>query len=575
MKSSLISAALALLLASSSIYAQTSQDNRSTQEILFEDGNYAMFIHFGLYSKFEGEWKGKAYYGNAEWLMNGSQAGIPVNEYMAEAATFNPVNFNAKEIVDLAKAAGMKYIVITSKHHEGFAMFDSEADDFNIVDATPFKRDVIGELAEECHKNGLGIGFYYSQWQDWTAPGGNGGPSVDADGKEVSFKEFFKTKCLPQVEEITTKYGEIELIWFDTPGEIEKSSSEDLVAMVKKNQPHALISSRVGNGVGDYESLGDMEVPLSNIDGRWESIDVTQTSWGYSRENKEWKTPEYIVRNLFSTIARGGTYMMNIGPKADGSIDEMASWALRKAGEWVHKFPQAVYGAGASPWGHALPWGDAVTQEGKIILAVYNWPEDGRLWLPGLESDIRKIRFADGKKLKFKREGSWTCIKVPAVRPSEIAPVIEVYVKGEIKADKTMAATPGQTSRVPVDFAEISGCERKKSEWMEKFGEWKFTTNAFNFTPDSYIEWTVDFAEAGYYDVQLEYLGSGLVEWGITVDGGKTLRNSQGSTSVYAPHDIGWIKIEEPGVHTFRTKVLNGDTSKLRLSTIIFKGLGK
>ena len=151
----------------------------------FRHDRFGMFIHFGLYSKLESEWKGKAYYGNAEWIMNGNQAGIPVDEYMAEASGFNPSSFDAEEIVSIAKDAGMKYIIITSKHHEGFAMFDSEVSDFDIVDATPFGRDVIGELAEACHRAGLGIGFYYSQWQDWTAPGGNGGPSVDADGKEV------------------------------------------------------------------------------------------------------------------------------------------------------------------------------------------------------------------------------------------------------------------------------------------------------------------------------------------------------------------------------------------------------
>ena len=174
------------------------EDTRSPQEVLFEDGNYAMFIHFGLYSKLEGVWKDKIYYGNAEWIMNRSQAGIPRDEYMAEAASFNPSEFDADAIVDLAKAAGMKYIIITAKHHEGFAMFDSAASDFDIVDATPLGRDLMGELAEACHREGLGIGFYYSQFQDWTAPGGGNGPSKDDSGREVSFDEYFRTKCVPR-----------------------------------------------------------------------------------------------------------------------------------------------------------------------------------------------------------------------------------------------------------------------------------------------------------------------------------------------------------------------------------------
>ena len=357
----LLSASLMLASCNSTVPPQK-EDTRSPQQILFEDGNYAMFIHFGLYSKLEGVWKDKIYYGNAEWIMNRSQAAIPVEGYMAEAASFNPSAFDADAIVQLAKDAGMKYIIITAKHHEGFAMFDTAASDFDIVDATPLKRDLMAELAEACHREGLGIGFYYSQFQDWTAPGGGNGPATDPTGRPVSFDEYFRTKCVPQVEELTTKYGEIELIWFDTPGWMQQSYSQELVDIVRKNQPNALVSSRVGNGLGDYETLGDMEVPVANHDGRWEGIDVTQVGWGFSKYDNEWKTPDFIVRTLVSTIARGGTWMLNVGPDSSGRIAEMAAAALRKSGEWVHRHPDAVYGAGPSPWGYALPWGDAVVQ---------------------------------------------------------------------------------------------------------------------------------------------------------------------------------------------------------------------
>jgi len=335
--------AISLLLAACQTATPTVEnDDRSPQEILFEDGNYAMFIHFGLYSKLEGVWKDKIYYGNAEWIMNSNQAGIPIEEYMAEAATFNPSDFDADAIVQLAKDAGMKYIIITSKHHEGFAMFDTAASDFDIVDATPLKRDLMAELAEACHREGLGIGFYYSQFQDWTAPGGGNGPKTDASGREVSFDEYFRTKCVPQVEELTTKYGDIQLIWFDTPGDMPKRYSEELVELVRKNQPNALVSSRVGNGLGDYRTLGDMEVPVANQEGRWEGIDVTQVGWGFSKYDNEWKTPEFIVKTLVSTIARGGTWMLNVGPDKTGKVADMAAMALRKSGEWVHAHPQAV-----------------------------------------------------------------------------------------------------------------------------------------------------------------------------------------------------------------------------------------
>lgn len=544
-------------------------DARTAQEVLFEDGNYAMFIHFGLYSKLEGVWKGQTYYGNAEWIMDPSQAGIPVDEYMAEASSFNPEKFNAQEIVKLAMDAGMKYIVITSKHHEGFAMFDSAAGDFDIVDATPFGRDVIGELAEECHRNGIGIGFYYSQWQDWTAPGGGRGPEMDENGRRVSFDEYFRNKCVPQVNEITTKYGDVELIWFDTPGPMEKKYSAELVDLVKKNQPDALVSSRIGNGMGDYESLGDMEVPVMNTPGRWEGIDVTQTGWGYSKNDHVFKSPDYIVRNLFSTVARGGTFMLNVGPRGDGSIDEMVASSLRSSGEWVRKYPQAIYAAGASPWGHALPWGDAVTQKGKVILGVFDWPSDGRLWVPGIKSEIKSVFLAGGKRLRFRKEGDWLCVSVPYEKPEKIAAVIELVFDGEFEVDQTMAVMPAGKTEIPVDFASLSGCKRKKSEWMEKMGEWKFTTNAYAFEENGYVEWTLDFERAGCYDIQLKYLGEGNYDWLITTDEGESLTYLQPGTPAYASHEIGWIKVNEAGKRTFRVKPLSGMVDKVHLSTLV------
>ena len=185
---------------------------------LFEEGNYAMFIHWGLYAQLGNRVEGKTYYGIGEWIMNPRMAGIPVKDYMELASTFNPEKFDAQAIVQTAKDAGMKYIVITAKHHDGFAMYHSKANKFNIVDATPWKKDPMKELASACREQGLGFGFYYSHNQDWTFPGGGGGPKVDEEGNEATFDDYFVKKCLPQVEEITSQYGKIELVWFDTPG---------------------------------------------------------------------------------------------------------------------------------------------------------------------------------------------------------------------------------------------------------------------------------------------------------------------------------------------------------------------
>lgn len=358
-----------LILASSSAYPQERMDKmwgeqQSKKAALeterghnFEWGNYAMFIHWGLFSHLGNIWNGKTYYGIGEWMINEGMANANRDEYKATSRSFNPKEFDAMKIAQLAKDAGMKYIIITSKHHDGFAMYHSACDKFNIVDATPFGRDPMKELADACKKLGLGFGFYYSHNQDWTTPGASGAPKVDAAGNPKTFEDYFNTKCLPQVKEITQNYGDIELIWFDTPGGIPQKYAEQLVEVVHQNQPRALVSGRVGYNLGDYQTLGDMEVPLENIDGLWESVDVTNDVWGYAWYDQNWKTPKQLLKYLISTIARGGTYMLNIGPDGLGNIPEFVSQTLRASGKWIAHYPQVIYGAEASPWKHALPWG--------------------------------------------------------------------------------------------------------------------------------------------------------------------------------------------------------------------------
>ena len=268
---------------------------------LFDEGNYAMFVHLGLYSHLANKVKGKTYYGIGEWIMNDRMAGIPVDEYKDIAKEFNLTQFDAKAIAQLAKDAGMKYIIITSKHHDGFAMYDSKSNDFNVVKATPYKRDPMKDLAKACKEIGIGFGFYYSHNQDWTFPGGNNGPAVDAKGKPANFEDYFQKKCVPQVKEITSEYGPIEIVWFDTPGDMPKKYAEQLIEIVRKNQPNALVCGRVGGGLGDYQSLGDMEVPSENVEGMWETVDTTNDSWAYAHYDQNWKTPKVILERLIAT----------------------------------------------------------------------------------------------------------------------------------------------------------------------------------------------------------------------------------------------------------------------------------
>lgn len=557
---------------------QAKQTDTTTQRgHRFEWGNYAMFIHWGLFSHLANKWHGRTYYGIGEWMIDVNMANANRDEYKATAREFNPSEFDALKIAQLAKDAGMKYIIVTSKHHDGFAMFHSACDRFNIVDATPFGRDPMRELAEACKQVGIGFGFYYSHNQDWTTPGAAGAPCVDHEGNPKTFDDYFKTKCLPQVEELTKNYGDIELIWFDTPGGIPQQYAEQLVDVVHKNQPKALVSGRVGYNLGDYQTLGDMEVPLENIDGLWESVDVTNDVWGYAWYDQNWKSPTQILQNLISTVARGGTYMLNVGPDQLGNVPEYAQRALRSAGKWIARYPQVIYGAQASPWRHALPWGDVVRQDNKLYLTVYEWPKTGKLYLPGLLTELRSAALLTeqkARKLSFSRtDDGWTVLELPCGQPDPMISVIELTCADEdIQVDNTIALDPEiGINELSVHFAKADGASISKESWMEKFGEWKHAARTNDLYKGGKVTWEVMVKEPGTYHVELKVKGSGRQVWEIETDEGVLLHNQQGSSSIYTFRPMGWLRFDKPGKHTLTVRLTDGDRQNASLSAISLK----
>ncbi|MGE9270010.1 MAG: alpha-L-fucosidase, partial [Verrucomicrobiales bacterium] len=432
--------------------------NDAARGQLFDEGNYAMFIHWGLYSQLANKVDGQTYYGIGEWIMNPRMADIPPARYKQLAKTFNPHQWDPKAVAQLAKDAGMKYIIITSKHHDGFAMYDSNANNFNVVDATPYKKDPMKGLAQACAEVGIGFGFYYSHNQDWTFPGGVGGPQEDETGNPASFDDYFTQKCLPQVREITSDYGPIEIVWFDTPGNMPKKYVEQLVEIVRENQPDALVSGRAGHGLGDYQSLGDMEVPISNIEGLWETVDTTNDSWAFAHYDQNWKTPKTILERLISTVARGGTYMLNIGPRGDGSIPERAATSLRQAGEWIRQYPQVIYASKSSPWQHPLPWGDITIKDRTLFLSIFDWPRSGKLHLPGLKTPVESATLltpSGRQELSFTQNEAWTALDIPAAAPEKLVSVIELNLTNAPEVDAAFALDPELTTEILASFATV------------------------------------------------------------------------------------------------------------------------
>jgi alpha-L-fucosidase len=392
--------ALAILCALQCVFSQNiTQDQRMHW---WRDGRFGLFIHWGLYAIPAGEWKGMEIPGIGEWIMKRAQ--IPVAEYRALAKQFNPVKFDAKVFVQVAKDAGMKYITITSKHHDGFAMFESKASAYNIVDATPYGKDVIKALADECHKQGIKMCFYYSQSRDWNEP--NGLDNNWDFPAQRDFQKYLDEKVKPQLTELLTQYGPIGMIWFDTPMTITKEQAQQLKDLVRKLQPATIISGRLGGGVEtDYSSTGDNAIPATAIYEDWEVPATLNNTWGFKKNDHEWKSPETTTRLLFDIVSKGGNYLLNVGPTAEGVIPEESARILKTVGDWMKVNSEAIYGTKATPFAVEFPWGNVTQKGNKIYLGIYDWPKND-FYLEGLRNKINKaylLSDASKKSLLFQQ----------------------------------------------------------------------------------------------------------------------------------------------------------------------------
>lgn len=409
----------------------------------FDQAKYGLFINWGLYSIPAGEWMGKKYPNIGEWIMH--DAKIPVKEYEQLAPQFKPGKFNADEWAQLAADAGMKYLVFDCKHHDGFALYHSEVSKYNCYDATPWKRDPFKELQAACVKRGLKLCFYYSQATDWHEPNGANNDWDFPPNPQKDFDQYFRDKSMPQVKELLTHYGPIGLIWFDVPTLMTPARCQQLVDLVRSLQPDTLINSRLGpGGLQDYQSRGDNEIPHTVTAGAWETAATINDTWGFKKDDQNWKTPEDICFKLVDIVSKGGNYLLNVGPDANGQIPPPSQEVLRKVGAWLKTNGEAIYGVGRTPFGPELgtampgpkdkrgqPRFDAkrewrcTTKLGTIYLHLFKWPAMGKFELPGLQSKVTKAYLlADRKELKVEQAAGGVSLALPAVAPDRIASVI-------------------------------------------------------------------------------------------------------------------------------------------------------
>ena len=418
----------------------------------FNEVRFGMFIHWGVYSVPAGEWKGKPSKSAGEWIMETEK--IPVSEYEPLAQQFNPVKFDAKEWVRIAKDAGMKYIVITSKHHDGFAMWRSQLSDWGIR-RTPFQRDPLAELAVACQAARIKLCFYHSI-MDWHHPDWATRRTWNDTAKGTPDMDRYVAYMKGQLKELLTGYGPIGIVWFD--GEWEKPWTHergvDLYNYVRNLQPKTIVNNRVGKGrsgmggmdkgqgVGDY-GTPEQEIPAMGFGPgvTWESCMTMNNTWGYSKHDHHWKSAETLVRNLIDCASKGGNSLLNVGPTSEGLIPDASVERLAAVGKWMKVNREAIYDTQASPF-KKLAWGRCTKKVGgketTLYLHVFNWPADGKLVVPGLKNLPRQTYLLSDTKrqpLVASQTADGLCVSVPANSPDVISSTVVLKIRGDLQIE--------------------------------------------------------------------------------------------------------------------------------------------
>jgi len=538
--------------------ADETKEQRDGRMAWWREAKFGLFIHWGLYAVPAGVWKGKPIPTAGEWIMFGGK--IPVAEYEPLVQQFNPVKFDAKQWVRIAKDAGMKYIVITSKHHDGFCLFDSKLTDYDVM-STPFKRDIMKELSDACHEAGIKICWYHSIL-DWHHPDylprGQGSPRPwDTRPTEGANFERYLDYMNGELRELLTNYGEIGILWFDGGWEHkpEELHSQDIVNMIRGIQPKIIINNRC-NIPQDYDTP-EQEIPATGIPGRdWETCMTMNNTWGFKSTDTNWKSKEDLIRKLVDIASKGGNFLLNVGPTAEGLIPDASVERLAAMGDWLKTNGDSVYGSSASVF-KKLEWGRCTTKPGVLYLHVFDWPKDGKLAVPGLKNEVKKAYLLSDKErkgLQTARSEKDLMITVPEQAPHAIASVVAVEIAGEpnVEYPAVQQAADGKISLKAIDALILGSTAKLEGKGGDmNVGFW---TN-----PKDVVTWEFEVRKPGTFSVKANYAcekdAAGTryaVEVGDQQATGEV--KDTGSWTKYTTDEIGALKLEKPGRYTLTVR---------------------
>jgi alpha-L-fucosidase len=546
-----------------------SMKNHEQRITWWRDAKFGMFVHWGIYSLPGGEWKGNKVSGYAEHLMRKEK--ILRADYLGIARQFNPVNFNAEEWIRTARNAGMRYFVITAKHHDGFAMYDSKVSDFNIIQQTPFGRDPMAELAAACKKFGVKFGFYYSHAFDWEHPDAPGNdwehqnPGGDRNlygGREwydlhpellPKAIKYVDEKAIPQIKELMVKYRP-DLLWFDTPHKLPLSENIRILKAIRETDDNIVVNGRLARSetipFGDYRNTADRPAEFYPVEGDWEAIPTTNESYGYHRYDSSHKSPAHFIHLLANAVSRGGNLLLNIGPKGDGRFDQNDMEILDGISQWMKVNEESIYGTTRSP----LPlqsWGVSTQKNDRVYLHVFRWPSDRQLVVGGLKTTIKRaylLADAARAELKTRRMNDLDiAILLPEKSADQHNTVIVVEPAEKIEADPVpVLSRTGFSQRLLAFDAVQTGSGFR-------FGDGKadrYFVEGWERT-DQTLGWKFRVIEPMKCNVRIKYIASGGGELKInlnarTLFGHVSITDETGGRVV---KDLGPLSLK-PGTYT-------------------------